>query len=204
MIKAIIFDMGGVLVDLDTDICIKNFKVLAGFDAVEMYIDRFHQKGFISKFEQGLTNTDEFCEECLKHCRPGTPADVIKHCFRSLLIGLNKDALALIKELSPQYDLYILSNNNPIARAKFEELLTENGIPGPQTFKKEFYSYEMKMLKPSMEIYQEAVKQIGLPLEEILFVDDSKSNSEGAMKAGITTLWLRPGMDIASEVKSFL
>lgn len=204
MIKAVIFDMGGVVVNLDGGICISNFKSLAGFDTITDYLDLFHQKGFISDLEEGLITVDEFYAECFKHCRPGTTPDIIDTCFRSLLTGLKPATVALLKELKPDYDLFILSNNNPIARAKFEELLEEEGIVGAEFFKKEFYSYEMRLLKPSKEIFERAVREIGVKPGEALFIDDSKSNAEGARAAGLTTIWLTPGMDIRAAVMEVL
>ena len=194
--------MGGVVVDLDMDLCIKNFKEKAGFETIEEFLDPWHQKGFISDLEEGLTTPEDYDRECLMRSRPGTSAAMVRECFCSLLTGLNTRTVELIKELRGRYPLYILSNNNPITRAWFGELLKREGIA--DAFNKEFYSYEMKLLKPSREIYNRAVTEIGVLPEEILFIDDSRTNAEGAEAAGITTLWLRPGMDIAREVEMIL
>ena len=187
MIKAIVFDMGGVIVRLDMDTCIANFKELAGFEDIEEYLDRFHQKGFISDLEEGKTTPEDFDRECLRHSRPGTTAETVRYCFCSLLDGVEEDSVELIRSLRGRYDLYVLSNNNPISRAYFCDMLKERGLDPEEVFKQQFYSYEMHM-KP----------------EEILFIDDAEDNVEAAAAAGITTLWLRPGMDIAKEVEKVL
>lgn len=200
MIKAVVFDMGGVVVDLDTDLCLRNFRTLAGFDAIDEYLDRFHQKGFIGELEKGSITEDEYYERCISLSRPGTTRETIKECFCSLLVKLNPEAVALIKELKGRFDLFILSNNNSITRSKFSRLMEEAGIPGPETFRREFYSYEMKMLKPSREIYDAVVEGIGMRPDEILFIDDSITNVEGAQAAGIRTVWLSPEKSIREEV----
>lgn len=199
MIKAVVFDMGGVLVNLDTELCIRNFKEKAGFDSIEMYLDRFHQKGFIGDLEEGAITPEEFCDKCISLSRPGTSAEVIKDCFCSLLVGLNQDAVKLVKELRDRYDLFVLSNNNAITRAKFGRLMEENGISGQGTFKKEFYSYEMHLLKPGREIFERVISEIGVRPDEILFIDDAGPNIEGAKACSIRTLWLAPGTDIRVE-----
>ena len=204
MIKAVVFDMGGIIVRLDMDTCIANFKQLAGFTDIEDYLDRFHQKGFISDLEEGKTEPEDFYRECLKHCRPGTTMETVRYCFCSLLDGLEEDSLELIRSLRGRYPLYVLSNNNPISRAYFCEMLKKNGLDPAETFEKEFYSYELKMLKPSREIYEKVISEVGTKPEEILFIDDAKDNIEAAGALGITTLWLRPGMKIAEEVEKFL
>ena len=204
MIKAVVFDMGGIIVRLDMDTCIANFKQLAGFADIEDYLDRFHQKGFISDLEEGKTEPEDFYRECLKHSRPGTTMETVRYCFCSLLDGLEEDSLELIRSLRGRYPLYVLSNNNPISRAYFCEMLKKNGLDPAEIFEKEFYSYELKMLKPSRQIYEKVIAEVGTKPEEILFIDDAKDNIEAAGALGITTLWLRPGMKIAEEVEKFL
>ena len=204
MIKAVVFDMGGIIVRLDMDTCIANFKQLAGFTDIEDYLDRFHQKGFISDLEEGKTEPEDFYRECLRHSRPGTTMETVRYCFCSLLDGLEEDSLELIRSLRGRYPLYVLSNNNPISRAYFCEMLKKNGLDPAEIFEKEFYSYELKMLKPSRQIYEKVITEVGTKPEEILFIDDAKDNIEAAGALGITTLWLRPGMKIAEEVEKFL
>ena len=184
------------------DLCIRNFKEKAGFETIEEYLDPWHQKGFISDLEEGLSTPEDYDRECLLRSRPGTSAATVRACFCSLLTGLNPRTVALICSLRGRYPLYVLSNNNPITRAWFGGLLAREGLA--DVFTKEFYSYELKLLKPSPEIYDKAVAEIGVRPEEVLFIDDSQTNAEGAKASGITTLWLRPGMDIKTEVERML
>ena len=204
MIKAVVFDMGGVIVRLDMDTCISNFKELAGFSDIEDYLDRFHQKGFISDLEEGKTQPEDFYRECLKHSRPGTGMETVQFCFCSLLDGLEEDSLELIRSLRGRYPLYVLSNNNPISRAYFCGMMGERGLNPEEVFEKEFYSYEMHLLKPAREVYEHVVESIGKRPEEILFIDDARDNIEAAQAVGITTLWLQPGMEIVEEVEKML
>ena len=204
MIKAVVFDMGGIIVRLDMGRCIANFKELAGFEDIEDYLDKFHQKGFISDLEEGKTQPEDFYRECLKHSRPGTTVETAHYCFCSLLDGLEKDTLDLIRSLRGRYDLYVLSNNNPISRGYFRDMMKLEGLDTEEVFKKEFYSYELKLLKPSREIYERVIEGVGVKPEEILFIDDARDNIEAAAALGIRTLWLKPGMDIAAETEKML
>ena len=204
MIKAIVFDMGGIIVRLDLGRCIASFKELAGFEDIEEYLDKFHQKGFISDLEEGKTQPEDFYRECLKHSRPGTTVETVHHCFCSLLDGLEEDSLDLIRSLRGRYDLYVLSNNNPISRGYFRDMMKLEGLDTDKVFKKEFYSYELKMLKPSREIFEHVIREVGVDPAEILFIDDARDNIEAAAALGIKTLWLRPGMDIAAETEKML
>lgn len=205
MIHTVIFDMGGVLVSLDRNRCIESFRTEAGFESIGDFLDLFHQKGFIGDLEKGDITPDDFFNECIRRSRPGTTKEVVRDCFNSLLTGMIDDAVKLLMELHDKYDICILSNNNPISRGWFKDhLMSEYGIDGEGYFKNEFYSYEMRILKPSPEIYRRVIDTLGCKPEEILFIDDSVTNAEAARAAGITTLWLQPGMNISEEVHKLL
>lgn len=194
MVKAVIFDMGGVIVDLDMDLCVRNFKEKAGFDDIEDYLDIYHQKGFVSKFEEGTLDEEGFFSECLKHCPQSTTHADIESSFRSLLTGANPDVIRQIRELSKVCELYVLSNNNPVCTRRFMDILDEEGIRN--LFGKMYFSFRMKMLKPGREIYETVIADIGHKPEEMLFVDDSTSNIRGAEVVGLRTLLYTRGTDI--------
>ncbi len=197
MIKAIVFDMGGVLLNLDFDKCIKDFQERAGFMDIADYLDTYHQKGFIGDLEGGVISEEEFYEECLRHCAPGTSRQVAYECFVSLLVGLNKPLMKLLGQLRKDYRLYLLTNNNPLSRRAFDAMvLKEGGIRSEDIFTHQFYSYEMKLQKPCREIFEKTVEGVGVRPEEILFVDDSPANCAAAEEIGIKTLLYTPGADI--------
>lgn len=199
MIKAIILDMGGVILDLDVELCIRNFKEKAGFEGIEEFLDIYHQKGFISDFEEGLLDEDGFYAECLKHCPEGTSPKVIEESLYSLLWRAKPDMVRQIRELSKKYSLYVLSNNNPICTRRFLRILDSEGIR--DCFKQYFFSFRMKLLKPGREIYDKVVGSIGFRPEECLFIDDSISNVEGAKVAGLDAVLYKDGLNISDYVK---
>ncbi|MCQ2172830.1 MAG: HAD family phosphatase [Bacteroidales bacterium] len=201
MIKAVVFDMGGVLLNLDFDKCIKEFQERAGFMDIAGYLDTYHQKGFIGDLEGGVISEEEFYEECLRHCAPGTSKQVAYECFISLLVGLNKPLMEMLKRLRKDYRLYLLTNNNPLSRRAFDEMvLKEEGIRSDDIFTHQFYSYEMKLQKPCREIFEKTVEGIGCRPEEILFVDDSPANCAAAEEVGIKTLLYTPGADVSAAL----
>lgn len=201
MIKAVVFDMGGVLLNLDFDKCIKEFQERAGFMDIAGYLDTYHQKGFIGDLEGGVISEDEFYDECLRHCAPGTSRQVAYECFISLLVGLNKPLMEMLKRLRKDYRLYLLTNNNPLSRRAFDKMvLEEMGLKSDDIFTHQFYSYEMKLQKPCREIFEKTVEGIGCRPEEILFVDDSPANCAAAEEVGIKTLLYTPGADVSAAL----
>lgn len=197
MRKAIIFDMGGVLVDLDLEDCKKAFKEDLGYYGIDDILDACHQKGIWGDLEEGMLEADEFRRIVLAESRPdATPEDVDKAMWR-ILVGIAPYKAELLKMLTMKYDLYLLSNNNSICLPCSAGMFEAAGVPLDTTFKKCFYSYEMKALKPSEKFYKAVIGQIGLESENLLFIDDSMKNVEGAIAAGIPAIYYKPGTDLS-------
>ena len=196
MIKAVVFDMGGVILRLNVPRCINRFKTEAGFMDIEDFINIYQQQGFIGEFEAGKIDEDGFYANCLAHSRPGTSRQTISDCFCSLLDGTNEDAVELIRSIRGKYRLFLLSNNNPISLALLGEELAKKGLPIDETFEKKFCSFQLKMQKPGKGIYLKAIEGIGLDPSEILFIDDSPANLQTARELKIQTLQYFQDLDI--------
>ena len=204
MPKAIVFDLGGVLIDLDFDRCVRAFIEGLGYEKIRDLLDLWHQKGIYGDMEAGLITADEFRAEVLRESRPGcVPADVDR-AMAGLLVGMDPEKVPLLEELSQKYTLYGLSNNNEISVKRMHEIYEENGLDWQRIFKKEFISSRMKLLKPSREIFDAAAAEIGLPPAEILFVDDSQTNVDGALAAGWQAVYYEQGTDLRACLEAYL
>jgi len=204
MVKGIIFDMGGVLIDLDLERCWKNFEELIGFKTIKEFVDPCHQRAFYAELEAGRITEHEFYAECKKYCWPGVTDDQVAYCFGSLLRDIRPEKVGLLKELAKKYDLYMLSNNNPVTMRECSRIFKEAGIPLEDNFKGLFISWEMKMLKPGAEIYMESIRRTGHKAEELCFIDDSPKNVEAARKCGIKSALYVQGTDLRATVESLL
>ena len=201
MIKAVVFDMGGVILRLNVPRCISRFKTEAGFADIEDFINIYQQQGFIGEFEAGKIDADAFYAKCLAHSRPGTTRQTVHDCFCSLLDGTNEDIIELIKSIRGKYKLYLLSNNNPISLQFLGEELAKQGLDIDETFEKKFCSFQLKTQKPGKEIYLKALEGIGCDPSEILFIDDSTANLRTAQELGIQTLQYFQDLDIRNSFK---
>ena len=195
--KAIIFDMGGVLVDLDMDGCKRAFIENLGFDEINIILDPCHQKGVIGEMEEGLIEADEFRSYVLERSNPGAQPHQVDEAFWHILHSIAPEKICLLKKLAKKYDLYMLSNNNPVALPRSEEMFKEAGFPMYENFKKCYISCQMKALKPSEKFYKAVMEDIALPAEDMIFVDDSQRNVEGAIAAGLPAVYYEPGTDLA-------
>ena len=204
MPKAIVFDLGGVLIDLDFDSSVRAFEEALGYGKIRELLDLSHQKGIYGDMEAGLITADEFRAEVLRESRPGsTPADVDR-AMAGLLVGMDPKKVPLLEELSRKYDIYGLSNNNEISVQRMHEIYEENGLDWRRVFKKEFISSRMKLMKPSREIFDAAAAEIGLPPSELLFVDDSQKNVDGALAAGWQAVLYTQGTDLGACIEPYL
>ena len=203
-IKALIFDMGGVLVDLDIEDCKNAFKSLLGYDKIDELIDPCHQKGIYGDLEEGTLSAEDFRKIVLADSIPGSAPQLVDQAMYHILVGIAPYKAEMLKKLSESYDLYMLSNNNPICLPRSRKLFEEAGAPLDEIFRKAFFSFEMKALKPSEAFYKAVVEEIGLPAEQMLFIDDSQKNVDGSIAAGLPAVYYEPGTDLSALIAEVL
>jgi putative hydrolase of the HAD superfamily len=121
-----------------------------------------------------------------------------------ILVGIEPYKAVMLKHMAKYYDLYMLSNNNSICLPFASKMFDQTGAPMKEVFLKLFLSFEMKALKPSAEFYQRVMEEIGLPAEDMLFIDDSQKNVDGAAAAGLPAVYYEPGTDLAALLSEVL
>lgn len=180
----ILFDLGGVLVDLNKNRCLEGFQQL-GFDATP-YIGAFGQKGVFEKLEEGKIQPTEFYAALRQLGLSSNATDeAIKAAWNSFLVGIPKDRLALLLKIKQHYPTAVLSNTNAVM---WERLLTYFQYEGHDIhsfFDRLFLSFEWGMCKPSPALFEAVVQDLGVAAEEILFLDDSEENCAAARRCGM-------------------
>ncbi len=204
MKKAIIFDMGGVLVDLDLEDCRRAFKEDLGFYGIDDILDACHQKGIYGELEEGVLSAEDFRAAVLSGSRPDARPEEVDKAMWHILVGIAPYKAELLKKMSEKYDLYLLSNNNSICLPCSAGMFRDAGIPLDVIFRKCFYSFEMKTLKPAPEFYEAVMESIGIPPAQMLFVDDSIKNVEGAEAVGLPAVYYQPGTDLSALMAEVL
>lgn len=201
--KALIFDMGGVLVDLDLEACRKAYREL-GFHEIDQVLDPCHQKGIIGDMEEGMITAQEYRDYIKKASNPGVTDEQVDYALYKILVGIAPYKAQMLRRLSVDYDIYMLSNNNPIAVKRARELFDEAGFSMDTDFKKCYISCDMKALKPSEKFYKAVMEDIGIPSEEMLFIDDSQNNVDAAIAAGLPAIYYKPGDNLEELIDSVL
>ena len=188
--------MGGVLIDLDLEACKDAFKRNLGFQGIDDIIDACHQKGIWGEMEEGRITADQFRQTILAGSIESAVPQDVDDAVGTILVGIPEYKVALLKRLAEDYDIYMLSNNNPIATERARRIFAAAGIDMDKDFRKCFLSYQMKMLKPSHEFYKAVMDDIALPSENLLFIDDSQKNVDAANAAGMPAVFYQPGTDM--------
>jgi putative hydrolase of the HAD superfamily len=186
-ISTLIFDLGGVLINLDLPQCIQNFKDL-GLQNFEQHLSLFGQKGFFLQFEKGQISIPEFRAEIRKIC-PNPLSDAqIDAAWCSFLCDIPSQKMEMLLELKNKFRLLLLSNTNQLhievsTAGEFAKI----GKKITDVFDKCYYSYAMRVAKPDAEIFEAVLADAGVTAHECLFLDDGPKNTEQAAKLGIQT-----------------
>ncbi|MBO4985196.1 MAG: HAD family phosphatase [Bacteroides sp.] len=186
-IKNLVFDFGGVLIDLDRQRCLDNFERL-GMPDVPAMLDVCHQQGFFLQHEKGLIDAAEFRERIREQIgKPVTDAE-IDAAWNSFLVGIPSYKLDMLLELRQHYVVYLLSNTNDIHwEWSVKHAFHYKSFHVEDFFEEIFLSYEMKMAKPDKEIFQCLLEKTGIDPQETFFIDDSEANCLMAQSLGIST-----------------
>jgi glucose-1-phosphatase len=187
-IKNIIFDLGGVIINLSVEKTHQAFAALSGLSMSE--IDTIvHQGTFFHEYEKGLISDAEFRNQLRESLQINVDDAQLDRAWNAMLLDIPIERIQLLEQLKNRYNLFLLSNTNNIHLLSFNnQVLQLTGHPAlDQYFHKAYYSHLIKMRKPDVEIYEHVLQRNNLLAHETLFLDDNKDNLTGANKAGIST-----------------
>lgn len=189
-IKNILFDLGGVLYHIDYELTIKAFKKL-GIKNFQEHFSQQQQNNLFDRLETGEISDEDFIKE-MKALLPHCTREEIINAWNALLIGIPQENIQLLKDLSKQYRLFLLSNTNAIHINQINKLLYKNyNLKSlDPLFDKIYLSHQIGMRKPNNETFEWVLRDAGIIAQKTLFIEDSIQHIESANKLGIQTrLW---------------
>lgn len=184
-VKNIVFDLGGVLLDIDPQRTVKSFEALGLTNVIKPGGWGYKQEVFLH-MEEGKLTDGEF-RDGIRELLPGPVLDAeIDAAWCAMLIDFPAERVTLLKQLESKYNLYLFSNTNNIHVNYFHKLFHQKfGFSMSDLFVKDYYSHEINRRKPSLESFQFVLNDAALNPRETLFIDDSKENVMGAERAGM-------------------
>jgi FMN phosphatase YigB (HAD superfamily) len=190
-IKNIVFDLGGVILDIDYNLTVKAFEDLGIPNFKEQY-SKMSQSNLFDNIETGKISPDEF-RNLIREVAKKTISDAeIDAAWNALILHLPQHRIEILKNLHVNYRLFLLSNTNKIHYDDYSEVIKrENGIEGLEPlFEKTYLSHEMGLRKPDPEIFQVVLNENNLVPKETLFIDDSPQHIASAKTLGIVAYHL--------------
>ena len=188
-IKNIIFDLGGVLLNIDYHLTSAAFRQLGVLDFDDLY-SQAKQGHLFDDLEVGKIGVDDFCSHFSKN-NGLTKSDVIG-AWNAMLLDFPLHRLSLLKSLKSDYRIFLLSNTNEIHIAAFNEILknTFGENPFGDLFEEFYYSSDIGLRKPNSDCFEFVLDQNDLVPEQTLFIDDSVQHVVGAEQVGINSVLL--------------
>lgn len=192
MIRNLLLDMGGVILDVDYTKIISGFDAL-GVDASKVYTQAM-QMPFVDKFEIGRITPKEFCSEIRKLLNKDFTDQQIIEVWNSMILDVRKSTIDLLKEIKQHYNkLLLFSNTNEthmqFVRKDFKEKLGFDIFT--ELFDRSYLSNEIHYRKPDKEAFLFVLKDANINANETLFIDDTEKNIIGAKRVGLNAYLIK-------------
>lgn len=197
-VKNIIFDLGGVILNINPQLTVDAFHELGWSNFYEADHKALSKELFFN-LEKGDFTPETFRARVRERIHAERADEEIDAAWTAMILDIPADRVRYLEELKKSYRIYLLSNTNEIHRIKFHHEFEHNfGYSFYNLFEHNFYSHEMGMRKPDPQIYLKALGEAGLVAEETLFVDDMEENTRAAITTGMNVLHIEPGTLIES------
>lgn len=196
-IKNIIFDLGGVFMNLDYKKMEQVFIDLGIVNFSELFTQH-HSSPLFADLETGKIPDREFYDGLRKLSGVNLSNEQIRNAWNAVLLDFPVERLDWLNKTRKKYNVYLFSNTNQIHYDAFIKTFTkQTGIADfNQYFIKAYYSHELGLRKPDEESYQKIIEEQKLNPAETLFIDDTLINIESAAETGLQTLHLKPPMTV--------
>ncbi|MGC9151398.1 MAG: HAD family hydrolase [Microbacter sp.] len=195
-VQAIIFDFGGVLIDLDKRQCINRLKQVTGYDFSPMLSD-YVQSDIFMQFERGFISESVFYDEVRRISGSSASDAEIRDAWNAFLLDVPIKKKLLVYELHRHFNVFLLSNTNEIhIRQCFNAEFNSNGFLVSDYFDQCFFSNEMHLAKPDRAVFDYVLNNINIPANACLFLDDGEANIAMAKTLGFQTYLAKPGEDL--------
>jgi putative hydrolase of the HAD superfamily len=202
-IKNIIFDFGGVIININPQLTEEAFHKL-GVKKFSDFYTLFQQNELFDKLEKGLTDELLFYDELRKITKQTFDNNSIRMAWNAMLLDIPKERIDLLLNIKKKYHTFLLSNTNIIHYNHYNQYIRNKFDINSLTelFEKAYFSFIVHMRKPDIEIFQHVLTEQNLNPEETIFIDDSIVNIRAAETIGIKGVLLETGMDLKEIVEN--
>ena len=187
-INNILFDLGGVILDINVQATLKRFYEL-DFPAGLLHYPHNMTTDLFFKYETGRIGTGEFRNEIRRMAGIDVSDEALDEAWNAMIVRIPEERTVLLQRLQERYDLYMLSNTSPLHVPVYENMFLEAaGISMQGIFKKIYYSFETGCHKPDHEAWEYVIKDAGIIPQQTLFLDDNIHNIKASQELGFQAI----------------
>ena len=200
-VKNIIFDLGGVLINLNYQLTRKAFEDL-GVEDFDAFYTQHKANPLFENLEVGAIEPEAFYEALREATGLTLSNDQLETAWNAMLLDFPIERLLWLDQIKNKYNIYLFSNTNAIHYKAFTSIYAQTApLIGLNTdfnhfFKTAYYSHTLGQRKPELAAFEAVIQDAKLDPAQTLFIDDTISNIEGAQKAGLQTLFLSGGLTV--------
>lgn len=203
MVKNIIFDLGGVILNIDFKKTSEAFTSL-GVENFDQYFTQYHSNPLFKQLETGAIINSSFYDNVRSAASITADNTAIDTAWNAMLLDFPPERIERLKELSKKYRLFLFSNTNAIHHAAFlHQFYTQFDFNFDTLFEKAFYSHLIGYRKPDVEAFGYVIKQSDVNAAETVFIDDTLPNIESAAKAGLQTIYITKEKDMLESLAKY-
>lgn len=183
-LKNILFDLGGVILDLNVNATLEAFLHMGFPKELLNYPENFYTDVFY-KYETGKTTTGEFRDSIREITKVDFRDEDFDRAWNSMLARVPLKRISMLRTLSKKFSLYMLSNTSPLHIERFQQMFRDTaGFPLSEVFTHCYYSFETGKHKPDSAAFKDVIISAGIKVEETLFLDDNIHNVKAAKELG--------------------
>ena len=182
-IEALLFDLGGVIIDIDFGRVFSRWAALSPLSA-EQIAERFVFGDLYHRYERGEIGDREYFDSVREALRSDADDARVLEAWNAVFTGPNRVNLALVNRLSAQMPVFAFTNTS----ASHQRAWSRAYPDVVAAFRRIFASAETGMRKPERRAFDAVIDMIGADPDAILFFDDLPSNVAGARDAGLQAI----------------
>lgn len=189
--KNLIFDLGGVILNIDFDLTVKAFENI-GIKNIKNIYEGMKQSDIFDNLEKGLLSKNDFINSIIDFSGMKLSESDVLRAFNALLLDFPKERVETIANLKSTHRIFLLSNTNAIHYEEYNrDFENQFGMPIDNLFHKAYFSHETGIRKPDRQAFKMIINENGLKENETLFIDDAAININAASNMGIHTLHVK-------------
>ena len=197
--KALLCDLGGVLIDVDFNRAIDAWAPFSELPRTAL-LAAFRLDLEYQQHERGEIGADEYFAHLRTTLRLDATDAELAAGWNAILLGEKQETLALIERARKRVPAYLFSNSNATHKAVWMSRYPRV----VNAFDEVFVSSDLGFRKPEPEAFMTVARRIGVPMDAILFLDDSLENVEGARAVGMQAVHVRTSKDVADALDAMI